>query len=473
MSRRPVNISGGLGGNGGNGGAQGGSGGTGEGPRVNFVDVQQFTMHIHSHIYSGLPPEQQGQMSSAEPDRTQIIDWLSPINFFLQHADISQERQEGTGGWLLADPRFQQWESGLRTTLWCHGIPGAGKTVLASMVVDHLTTKFQNENIVVACIYLNHKAAEDQTPAKLLSALWRQLILGRDVGPFAKVLYQRCHEKQTRPTSDEVFNILSHTVAEFSKVYIVIDAVDEYPETQRRILMTYLATIGPMVNLMITSRPHVIPHSTLLNSTTLEICATQDDIQTFVDAQITMSSRLKNHVQTRPELREEIHSKITSTVDGMFLLAKLHLETLSTKSTIKAVQQALEALPKTLNDCYDNAMKQIEEQKQEDTQLAHSTLTWVANAKRPLTPLELQTALAIEPGTKSLDSDNILDIEVIISVCAGLVIVDEQLSVVRLVHYTTQEYLDGIQSQRFPHAQTEITRSIRKKGFTMSITVRV
>jgi hypothetical protein len=35
--------------------------------------------------------------------------------------------------------------------------------------------------------------------------------------------------------------------------------------------------------------------------------------------------------------------------------------------------------------------------------------------------------------------------------------VDEQLSVVRLVHYTTQEYLDSIQAKCFPDAQTEIT----------------
>jgi di/tripeptidase len=90
----------------------------------------------------------------------------------------------------------------------------------------------------------------------------------------------------------------------------------------------------------------------------------------------------------------------------------------------------LKALPKTINNSYENAMKQIDEQSKEDKQIAYSTLTWVANVKRPLTAHELQTALAIEPGTKSLDSDIILDIEIIISVCALLVIVDTQLSVV-------------------------------------------
>jgi ankyrin repeat protein len=121
------------------------------------------------------------------------------------------------------------------------------------------------------------------------------------------------------------------------------------------------------------------------------------------------------------------------------------------------VREALKSLPKSLHDSYDNAMKRIKEQNEEDQHIAHSALTWTVNAKRPLTVEELQVALAVEPGAQQLDDDNFLDIEIILGVCAGLVIVDEKLSVVRLVHYTTQEYFDGIQEQQFPDAQMEIT----------------
>ncbi|KAJ6574285.1 hypothetical protein B0H19DRAFT_1341409, partial [Mycena capillaripes] len=383
-------------------------------------------------------------------ERTQIIDWLSPINFFLRQADISQSRQKGTGEWLLADPHFQQWESGSGKTLWCHGIH-------ESMVVSHLSgPKFKHKNIGVACAYLNYKEAEDQTLGKLLASLWRQLILGRDIGS-ATILYQQHHEKRTTPTPDEVFNVLHAAITGF---YIVIDAVDEYLETERQILLEYIALLGSTVNLMITSRPHIAPDSTLPNPDILEIRANEEDIGRYVDAQISMSLRLKRHVQNCADLQEEIHSKITSTVDGMFLLAKLHIESLSTKTTVKSVREALKTLPKTLNDSYEDAMRRIKEQDEESRKTAHSTLTWVANAKRPLTALELQTALAIEPGTKALDKDNMLDIDIILSVCAGLIIADEQVSVVRLVHYTAQEYLQSIQLQQFPNAQTEISRSL-------------
>ncbi|KAJ7441279.1 hypothetical protein B0H11DRAFT_1655862, partial [Mycena galericulata] len=109
-------------------------------------------------------------------ERTQLIEWLSPINFFLRQAYIKQMRQPGTGGWLLEHPHFQAWKYGSQRSLWCHGIPGAGKTVLVSKVVDHLDAECEDKRAAVACIYLNHKEAKDQTPALLLSSLWRQLV---------------------------------------------------------------------------------------------------------------------------------------------------------------------------------------------------------------------------------------------------------------------------------------------------------
>jgi hypothetical protein len=92
--------------------------------------------------------------------------------------------------------------------------------------------------------------------------------------------------------------------------------------------------------------------------------------------------------------------------------------------------------------------------------VAHSTLIWVANAMRPLKVQELQVALAVERGTRQLDKENLMKIEIILSVCAGLVIVDKQLNEVRLVHQTTQEYLDNIQAKQFPDAHTKIARTL-------------
>jgi ankyrin repeat protein len=70
--------------------------------------------------------------------------------------------------------------------------------------------------------------------------------------------------------------------------------------------------------------------------------------------------------------------------------------------------------------------------------------------------LELQHALAVEVGEPELDEGNFTQIEDMVSVCAGLVTVDEETNIVRLVHYTTQEYFKRTQDQWFPNAENDI-----------------
>jgi hypothetical protein len=140
------------------------------------------------------------------------------------------------------------------------------------------------------------------------------------------------------------------------------------------------------------------------------------------------------------------------------LLAKLHTDSLTTKVTIKAVREALKNLPKDLEHTYNEAMARIDSQSEDERNIAYLALIWVANAKRPLSAAELQEAIAVEVSSKSLDPDGILDITLIVSVCAGLLMIDVATGLVRLIHYTIQDYLTHIQETKFPLAQTEITQ---------------
>ena len=101
-------------------------------------------------------------------------------------------------------------------------------------------------------------------------------------------------------------------------------------------------------------------------------------------------------------------------------------------------------------------MERIEGQLSDQEELAKEALSWITYAKRPLTTLELQHALAVKVGQEEFDEGNIPDIEDIISVCAGLVTADEQSRIIRLVHYTTQEYCERTQKEWFPTAEFDI-----------------
>ncbi|KAJ7273921.1 ankyrin repeat-containing domain protein [Mycena rebaudengoi] len=379
-------------------------------------------------------------------ERDEIIGWLSPLNFFSRNQDIYHARQEGTGKWLLDHVRFQEWVSSTGGTLWCYGMPGSGKTVLSSsLVTEFLLNTFTTGNIGVACVYLNHKETATQSPENILAGLWRQLIFKKCLhsGSPAHTLYDMHHEKRTRPTLEEMHTLLHSAVAAYSKVYIIIDALDEYPEVQRRTLLKDLAAFGSEFNLFLTSRPHIKPDTFFPNTPDIEIRATEEDIRRYTEAQIQKSHCLLKHVQSHPDLQQEIETRIISSVDGMFLLAKLRIDFLTTMNTVKAVRDTLKNLPEDLEQTYTEAMDRIESQNKEDKRIALLALTWVANAKRPLSVTELLEAIAIEPGTKSLDREGVVEMGTVLSVCAGLIIVDQD-GTVRLIHYTTQKYLDDI-----------------------------
>lgn len=167
-------------------------------------------------------------------------------------------------------------------------------------------------------MYLNHKETQIQSLSNLLAGLWRQLVYRKTISAKSMVqnLYQQHSEKGTRPPLAKIHEVLSSEVAKWWKIYIVVDALDEYPEDDRKILLKYLATLAPTVNLMLTSRPHMTLLS-IPSTTILEIRAPDEDIRSYVNQRIQYHTRLLRHVQASPELREDIIAIIVRNVDGM------------------------------------------------------------------------------------------------------------------------------------------------------------
>lgn len=132
------------------------------------------------------------------------------------------------------------------------------------------------------------------------------------------------------------------------------------------------------------------------------------------------------------------------------------------KTTPKAIKSALKKLPRgseAYNQAYEEAMKRIEGQKPGFRELAVQILSWITCTKRPLTTLELRHALAVEVGESELDEDNIPEVDDMLSVCAGLVTVDIESDIIRLVHYTTQDYFERTQRFWFPNAELDILKT--------------
>jgi hypothetical protein len=95
-------------------------------------------------------------------------------------------------------------------------------------------------------------------------------------------------------------------------------------------------------------------------------------------------------------------------------------------------------------------MDTINGQKPGYRKLAIKVLSWITCAKRPLTTSELRCALAINVGKSELDQGDFSQLEDMVSVYTGLVTVDEQSNIIRLVYYTIQDYFERTQHDWFP-----------------------
>jgi ankyrin repeat protein len=139
------------------------------------------------------------------------------------------------------------------------------------------------------------------------------------------------------------------------------------------------------------------------------------------------------------------------------LLAELYLKSIAKCRTVTAVRKAIEDLPSGSDayaQVYSNTMARIKHR--ETANLALDILCWVAWARQPLTIREIQHALALREGSVILDEDNTVNTDDIVSVCEGLVILDTETNIVRLIHYTTKEYLERVRHTWFPDVDAQI-----------------
>jgi Cdc6-like AAA superfamily ATPase len=256
-----------------------------------------------------------------DQERRVIIDWLTPIDHSAQQSDFVGRQQEGTGQWLLDSNRFQDWLIKGKQTLFCPGIPGAGKTIITSIVVEHLNTKFENDaSIGIAYLYCSFQRQQEQNPTDMLASLLKQLIQEQHSVPESvKSLYER-HEKRKRPSLEEISKLLHSVVAGYSRVFILIDALDEC-QTSNGVRRKFLSEVFNLraktgVNLFATSR--FIPEITgeFEESISLEIRASSEDVQRYLDGHM---SQLPAFVLRSRDLQEEIRTTITKAVDGMYV----------------------------------------------------------------------------------------------------------------------------------------------------------
>lgn len=122
---------------------------------------------------------------------------------------------------------------------------------------------------------------------------------------------------KTRPTLSECIKLLQAAADCFSKVYIVIDALDECPEADQA-RQSLLEEIGKLdcVSILVTSRNIPIENE-LQNITRLDVRANDLDIKNYLEERMLGSNRIKKLVGKDSTLYDAIKYAILEKAKGM------------------------------------------------------------------------------------------------------------------------------------------------------------
>ncbi|KAJ5347715.1 uncharacterized protein N7506_000968 [Penicillium brevicompactum] len=256
-------------------------------------------------------------------DETQrvCLDWLSPTTHAARQSEYLRLLQPGTGQWLLQSQNFLSWIDEPGKTMFCPGIPGAGKTILSSAVIDEIESRYSsNPEIGIAYIYCDFQHTSDgsQKPESFLSSIIRQLVL--DASPMPSVvqaMYDKHEPKGTRPTFAELSKAFSVVCRSFKRWFLVFDALDECNLSDAIRTLDAIISYALHSNMSLFATSRFIPEimSKFQDDTmTQEIRAEKSDIAKYLTANL---DQLPSFVSRNKQLQQEVIDVITNAADGM------------------------------------------------------------------------------------------------------------------------------------------------------------
>lgn len=251
-----------------------------------------------------------------------VLDWLSPTDHESEQSDFLAIRQDSTGQWFLDSNEYQRWLNEPNQILLCQGIPGAGKTVMSSIVIHDLYQRFsQVDGIGITYVYGSFLHRSKQQLPAILSSLLKQLCQSLLRLPDCITeAYERFWTHRIYPSPEKLLHMLGLIIASSEKTFVVIDALDEIETsdgTCRQLLAALfrLKEVAPM-SLLASSR-HVADITGAFrrnDSRIIEIRALDDDIRIYIDSKL---NNARSFVSEDQELRSSIRETIVQAVDGM------------------------------------------------------------------------------------------------------------------------------------------------------------
>ncbi|OAL53543.1 HET-domain-containing protein [Pyrenochaeta sp. DS3sAY3a] len=280
-----------------------------------------------------LKKNDQGHSQRSAERLREICSWLSAPDPSTNYHKAYKLRQADTGLWLLNSTKFTTWKGRAASRLWLYGIPGCGKTILSSAIIEHLLQHCNTDiGIVIAYFFFDFNDAQKQDLELMLRSLLCQLLSSSAMIPqLIDALFSSCRNRQRQPSPQELLESIREMLQLFTHVYIVLDALDEC--TQRQELMDVLETVAEWqldnMHLLMTSRKERDIERSFENYLDEEdtICllsnVVDEDIQRYVQQRLSADRDLAKWNKDSA-VRQEIESALMSGARGMYVCSPSH-----------------------------------------------------------------------------------------------------------------------------------------------------
>jgi NACHT domain len=259
------------------------------------------------------------QLSESENQRHEVYKWLLATDPSSRHYLACDQYEKGTGDWMLRSTEWQNWIERKKRCLWIHGIPGAGKTILASHLIE-TTKKYCKNSSTKRSAYLYYYCYfghnQDEAAPFLKWAINRLCREADQVPDYVYQLYKHGGE----PSIADLMSSLEAILEEFQTAYIIIDAIDEsQPRNDLLRILRDLATDHRFnkVQLLATSREYVDIESVLQHvseSVSMMNPLVENDIRLYVKSQMDTNPRFKHW---SVQLRKEVINTLATKAKGM------------------------------------------------------------------------------------------------------------------------------------------------------------
>ena len=158
--------------------------------------------------------------------------------------------------------------------------------MLTSLIVHNLQELSGHDaSVGIACIYCNFKRQADQMVDHLLAGLLKGLLQGQTNVPQAvELLHQRHKSKGSRPSIIELSDTIKAITRDWSRIFLVIDALDECTGAGTRSrLLKEIASLQDHANVSFFATSRFLPQvwQEFKGQLMLEIRATDGDVKTY------------------------------------------------------------------------------------------------------------------------------------------------------------------------------------------------